>query len=219
MHLSLIDRSNIRPITLDELKTHCVIDHNLDDGVLTSLLDEAVEQVEADTGRTLVDTIWGGVMESFPSVIYLPRPPVVELISITYVDASGQLQTLPEHAYQVLATAAGAEVRPAPGLRWPAVQAGNVSAVAVRYRAGYVLSAGFGEALGAGSGTALVDAAGQLLLSGGATQVGEIPMRARLAALIWAAHLYENREHMSPVQLHELPSYRSLLSTLETGLV
>lgn len=195
MFLSLISRADIQPITVDELKAHSVIPHDLDDALLQELLDEALEQVATDTGRTLVDTVWENVMPRFPDVIRLARPPVSEVISIEYVDTAGDLLTLPASAYQVSITAAGADVRPAPGERWPAAQPGNHNAVTVRFRAGYVL----------------MDEDGK--------PQGELPKRARLAALIWAAHLYENREHMSPVQLYELPSYNSLIATLETGLI
>lgn len=195
MHLIQIERQGFLPVTVEDLKKHSVIDHTDDDALLEDLLHTAVEQVEVDTGRTLVDTTRDAVLQCFPKVIRLPRPPVAEVLSIQYVDADGVEQALQADDYRVSLTVSGAEVRPVPGGSWPGVQANNAGAVRARYRAGYML---VGE---------------------GETVVGELPRRARQAVLIWAAHLYENREHMSPVQLYELPSYRSLLATLETGLV
>lgn len=195
MRLTRIERAEQDFVTLEDLQRHSVITHELDNCLLDQMLAEALEQVESDTGRSLVETTWQLRGPAFGREIRLPKPPLIEVLSVRYVDPDGETQTLDPAAYQVTATHVGASVSPAPGYSWPAVQAGNLNAVEVNFRAGYLAD----------------PEAGQEHL--------RLPLRARRAILIMAANLYENREHLSPVTMTELPSYRMLISTLEVDLI
>jgi len=185
----------LKPIDVADLKVHTVVTDAADDVYLDELIDVAREQVEADTGRALVEQTWQLVGGQFPAEISVPKPPLVSVTFIKYFDTSGVQQTLPVEDYQVLVTSIGASICPAPGKSWPAVQAGRYNAVVVEFVAGYVVDDG----------------------QGGTT--GAIPARARQALMVWAAHLYENREHMSTLRQQELPSYQRLISGLEVGLL
>lgn len=195
MHLNKVSTIDATPIAVSDLKTQSVINHSADDTLLAELISDAIEQVESDTGRVMIETTFTLTGKCFPAVIHLPKPPFVAVDSIKYVDTDGVLQTLSSALYQDISSQSVAMIKPAPGQSWPAVQSDNENAVIVQFRSGYVQDDG----------------------EGGTT--GEMPRRARRAVLIWAAHLYENREHMSPVQLQELPSYWAALSTLEANLI
>ncbi len=64
--------------------------------------------------------------------IFLPCPPTIDVISVTYVDPVGAAQTLAADAYELL----GRELIPAFGQHWPVVRHQR-EAVRIRYRAGY----------------------------------------------------------------------------------
>lgn len=183
------------PITLEELKRHTVVPFDEDDEVLVGFIEQARAQVEADTGRALVEQTWQLFGESFPDEIIVPKPPLVSVTSIKYIDTDGVEQTLAASEYQVLKTGVNARIKPASGKAWPSVQTGNYNGVTVEFVAGYLTDDG----------------------SGGFA--GQLPHTARTALLVLAAHLYENREAMSPVQQYELPTYKFAISSLEVDLI
>ena len=191
MHLTLKTPPAFEPITLEDIKAQAVVGHDADDHLLVGIIEQARDQVESDTQRALVEQTWQLKGACFTDEIIVPRPPLVSVTHIKYVDTDGVQQTLPLADYQIVTTNVCARIKPAPGTSWPATQAGNEQAVEIEFVAGYVTDDG----------------------NGGYT--GTLPPRAKTALLIWAAHLYENREHLSPVQQHELPSYKSAISTLE----
>lgn len=186
-----ITAAEFEPVTLADLKRHTVVGHDEDDHVLFGFIEDAVEQVESDTGRAMVEQTWRLVGDCFPEQIVVPRPPLVSVVFIKYVDVNGDEQTLDPADYKVVVRSADARIKPTPGKCWPSVQSNNDEAVRVEFVCGYVTDDG----------------------AGGFS--GRIPRRARQAILIWAAHLYNNRELTSPVQQHELPSYQRCIAGLE----
>jgi len=193
MHLTLKTPPVFEPITLLDLKAHTIVSHDEDDDYLFSLIESAREQVETDTGRALVEQTWVLQGDCFPDEIIVPKPPLVSVTHIKYFDTDGAPQTLVENTdFQVITTNYNARIKPMPGTSWPSVQANDYNAVELEFVCGYLTddqSGGF---------------------------AGYLPHRARSAMLIWAAHLYENREHMLiGVNSSELPSYRSMISGLE----
>ncbi|WP_404711490.1 head-tail connector protein [Sphingomonas sp. MMS24-J13] len=64
--------------------------------------------------------------------IILPFPPLIELVSVSYIDGSGAVQTVDPSAYEML----GQTLVPAFGTAWPTPRWQRES-VRVRYRAGY----------------------------------------------------------------------------------
>lgn len=196
--MNLVKQSTqaLEPITVDELKAHSYITNPGEDDYLRTLIAASIAQVEADTNRTLVDTTWRLTSAYFPVAIPLRRPPVAEVLSITYTDPDGQTQTLDASAYTVVHNTVGATVHRAPGTQWPQVQRDNPAAVVVEYRAGYVLSDG----------------------AGGTN--GTLPVSAKHAALLWAAHLYEYRESIiTGGAPHQLPSYAAMIAPLEVDIL
>lgn len=126
------------PLPLADAKADLQLTHALDDAKLQMAIDGAVNYLSGRhgiLGRQLGTQDWDLVLDAFPSgPIQIPLPPLKEVLSITYLDAAGQSQTLAPAAYVVDAASEPGWVAPADA--WPATY-GTLNAVTVRFRAGY----------------------------------------------------------------------------------
>ena len=89
------------PVTLNEAKSHLRVDGNDSDGDITALIDQATKYVESVTGRALVTQTWKVVLDSLPTELKLPKPPLQSVSSISYQDANNATQTLGASNYTV----------------------------------------------------------------------------------------------------------------------
>ncbi len=96
------------PVSLAEMKLHLKQDDlTEDDTLIQSQITGARDFVETETGknvprnRVMLATTFEKYLDVFPPVDYirLPRVPAVAINSITYVDTSGNLQTLDPSIY------------------------------------------------------------------------------------------------------------------------
>lgn len=104
MSLTLLTAPTVYPVTLAEVKAHCVIEHSDDDALLYTYIAAATQYAEKFTGRDLVQRTWSYQFDQFPSgikSICLPKFPVLSISSITYNDVSQSpnLQTLATTVY------------------------------------------------------------------------------------------------------------------------
>jgi uncharacterized phiE125 gp8 family phage protein len=128
-----------RPLATALVRTHCRIDGVDEDTLLEALLDAAVDEVESYLVRALCPQTWRLTLDAFPAddgAIRLKRPPVLEVVSITYVDEEGEEQALAADQYELDLSAFPPEVVLAYGASWPAARAQR-NAVTVTFRAGY----------------------------------------------------------------------------------
>lgn len=111
-----------------------------DDDYLQTLVDAAAGLAEERLGRALVTQTWRLSLDAFPlgvcGAIELPRPPLQEVKSITYVGTNGDAQTVDPSLYVVDTDAEPGRVVPKPGAWWPCPQA-IPGVVKVTYTAGY----------------------------------------------------------------------------------
>lgn len=77
--------------------------------------------------------------DDFGSIV-LPRPPLISVTSVKYVDAGGTLQTLASNQYQVDTRSVPGRLAPAYGVSWPDTR-WQPNAVIVQYVAGYASAA------------------------------------------------------------------------------
>src|SRR3990167_1042627 len=165
------------PITRAEAKLHLKVetDQTADDALIDLLVSAAREDAEDFTNRCFCWSTWELRLDEFPTrehqEILLPRPPLIRVESIKYVDGDGATQTLGSDNYQVDDKSEPARVRPAYGLSWPATRA-QMNAVTVSYVAGYPVSE-------AGSP---------------ADYAANVPAAAKAAVKLILGHLYANRE-------------------------
>lgn len=169
MALKLITPPASYPITLVEAKAHVrevVDDFNTE---ITSFIAAATAHAEAFLGRALIDQTLELTIDAFPTnEIQIPRPPLIEIISVKYDDADGDEQTLATSGYVIDDQSEPAWLIPASNI-WPATFDG-INAVRVRYRAGY--------------------------LNTDSPATENVPADIKAAIKLYVGSLYANREHI-----------------------
>lgn len=160
------------PVSLSEARDHLRLDtsgsppSHADDTLVQNLIQAAREWCETYTGRSFFEQTWKVQLDEFPEVIRLPRPPIISVTSIQYVDTSGDTQTLSSSIYRV--DAEGARITEAYSQVWPDTR-DVTNAVTVTYKAGY------------DSGNSPQDASA-------------IPQAIKQAILLLVGQMYEHRE-------------------------
>jgi len=126
------------PISVDEAKDQCRILTTDYDLQLTRWIKSAREWVEGYIGRALITQTITYKLEDFPydDELYLPRPPLVSVTSVQYVDTSGATQTWSSSNYTVDTVAQPGRIIPTYNTQWPSVQSID-NAVTITYVAGY----------------------------------------------------------------------------------
>jgi uncharacterized phiE125 gp8 family phage protein len=128
------------PVTLDELKAQARIDADLtdEDALLQAYIVAARQQIETETGRQLMQATYVLRLDCFPrgGCLPLPRPPLVSLTSLDYIDTAGVNQTWASSNYLVDPYADPGAVHLAFGVSWPSTQ-GVPNAVTLTYVTGY----------------------------------------------------------------------------------
>ena len=113
-------------VSIEEVKQHLRIDHNLDDGYLTTLIQAATEYCENATNRIMRPKRMALYLERFPSKqsLELAVHPVQSIMSVNYWNEAGEESLLPASAYEakltiepaaLLAKAGWPQVPPQPG--------------------------------------------------------------------------------------------------------
>lgn len=180
------------PVTLAEAKAHVRVDISTDDTLISALITAAREWCEAHTRRAFVRQTWKLTLDRLPgSVDYpeyvsfgdepieLPRPPLFNFSSITYVDSAGTTQTL--SGYRLDSESEPARLTPAYGETWPTTR-DQMGAVTIIYEAGYP------EGQGSPS-----------------DQTTNVPQSVKQAILLLVGHWYEHRESSTEVTVVEVP--------------
>lgn len=147
MGLTLTVAPGSEPVTLAEAKAHCRVDISDDDALLTALIVAVRQRAEALTGRALVTQQWKLTGEAFPTgALGLPRPPLVSVQTVKYLDVDGVQQTLSSGAYDVHTSELLGTVAPIWGTEWPPIRS-QIGAVEINYTAGYGAAAAVPQAI------------------------------------------------------------------------
>lgn len=128
------------PVTLGELKAHLRVTSSDETPLLRSLIKAATEWAEDYTWRSLLQQTWVLKLDRFPNYgdpIWLPRPPLSSVTSITYIDTNGNSQTLSSSLYDVDSTTKDLTgIWEAYDQEWPDVR-DEINSVTVTYVTGY----------------------------------------------------------------------------------
>jgi hypothetical protein len=149
----------LEPVSLAQAKAQLRVDFTADDAVIAGFIGAARRHAETLLRQTLLTTVYDWYMDGFPSsgggyfnrvirqmgpnpqwlpngaaILYLPKPPIVSVASVKYVNSSGTLTTIDASTYQV-STGQGARIQPITGQVWP-VNRQDIDSVVVRYTAG-----------------------------------------------------------------------------------
>jgi uncharacterized phiE125 gp8 family phage protein len=107
------------PVTLDELRDHCrVFDTTEDDG-LTLRGKAARRWAEGFTLRQFVTATWLLTLDRFPREFFVPRPRLLTVAYLKYIDGDGTLQTIDPADYRIDVYSEPGRVEPAYGTSWP----------------------------------------------------------------------------------------------------
>lgn len=164
------------PVSLDEVKAHLRVRHASEDPLIETFIGAAVAKIDGKSGH-----LFGCVMPqtweqhydcAFPCRIILPLGPLIDVVSIKYVDAAGDVQTLDPSKYDVFEADGldDAFILPKFGTLWPATRR-QARAVTVTYRAGYLAD------------------------GGDATSADAVPQAIKVAIYFEVADLFRNRDN------------------------
>lgn len=130
------------PIPLDGpggAKEHLRVDGSDEDALISGLIVAAREHCEGVQNRSYVTQTLEIALHAWPAGrnIELPRPPLQQVDSVTYVDADG-VQTVWDPAnYLVDTRSYVGSLHLARGTSWPSVTLPPINGIVVRYVAGY----------------------------------------------------------------------------------
>lgn len=135
----LVSTIGIEPITLAEAKLQLRETGTDQDALINTLIASCRRYAENITKRAFCTQTRELNLPGFPanSIIKVPRPPLQSIVSITYIDQSGTVQTVDAANYQVDTVSEPGRVKPAYLKYWPFVRTSDFNAVKVTYICGY----------------------------------------------------------------------------------
>lgn len=136
MILKLSSAPGAEPLSAAEAKAHLRVDHSDDDTYISTLIKAARHYIEQVTNRALITQTWIAYLDDFLPVIQLPKPELISVTGITYVDTDGTTQNLGTSIYTVDTDSLPGRVYEAYNQSWPTVR-DIPKAVAITYTAGY----------------------------------------------------------------------------------
>lgn len=138
MALQLVTPPTVEPVTVDEMKLHCRIDHDDEDVAIGQYIVAARKYAETQLRRQLCTATWKLYLDCFPCwQIDVPLPPLVSVTTLTYTDTGGTTQTLTENTHFIkdIYSEPG-RITPAYQQTWPSTR-DVMNAVALTFVAGY----------------------------------------------------------------------------------
>lgn len=146
MPTKLITAPTEYPITVAEAKAQCRVEHTAEDDLIQSLIAAATDYLEIILRRQLVTATWETRLDCFEDIIELPKPNLLTVVTIKYIDIDGVEQTIDEADYVVDTFSQPGRVYPAYNTCWPSHR-DELNAVRIRFTAGYGLAASVPEAV------------------------------------------------------------------------
>lgn len=186
------------PLTDVDVIEHLRLEDDLEANQVDRVIAAARAQVEHLTGRALMPQTWELALRRFPPHRFrLPKPPLVSVTSITYVDDDGNSQVLASSEYQVNIRIEPGEIERAFRGSWPDTR-DVPNAVIVQYVVGY-------------GGVAATDTDARASLD-------ELAGDLRAAMLLICGELWENRESsIVGLNYNPTPTVRNLLAPHRVG--
>lgn len=174
--LTLVTAPALEPVTLAEVKTHLRVEHDLENALIESLITAARNFVENFTRRALIEQSWKLTLDQFPCwEIYLPKPPLISITKIEYLNSLGIADSLTETIdFLVDKESEPARVTPFYLGTWP-IAYQQINAVSITFKCGY----------------------GALAAA--------VPTAIKQSMLLLIGHWYNNREQTAPINLSQIP--------------
>ena len=143
--LELATPPTVEPVNIEEARAQCELYHNESDPRLLRLIRTARRLCETYLDRQFCTATWRLKSDSFPwptptnprGSFLLPKPPLLSVTSISYLDSTGSSTTLSASAYEVETPTRGqGKVHVDYGTLWPTT-IDHPGSVTVLYQAGY----------------------------------------------------------------------------------
>jgi len=133
MKLKLITPATETPVTLDEAKAFYRVLGTEEDADILRTVKAATEKAEQITNLQLNTATYEGHMDSFPASVTLPKPPLVSMTKVEYVDVDGVTQAFTDYTLDDIAYPAVLYFDSIPS----DVKTGGVNNVIVTFESGY----------------------------------------------------------------------------------
>lgn len=91
----------LEPVTIADARSWLRVSHTSEDQLIGSLISAARQDVESQTGLSLIHQEWRLTFDNWPNsnIIELPRGPVAAVIAVTVYAADGTPSVLPPASY------------------------------------------------------------------------------------------------------------------------
>lgn len=136
MSIRLITPPTIQPVTLMEAKAQVKQEEDVDDTLLTNIIKAATLKAENITKRQFIEATFESRLDRFPVEFHLPRPPLLSVVSIKYIDTDSAEQTFEDTKYSVDTFRTIGRVVLKSGESWPSVD-DDINVVRIQWKAGY----------------------------------------------------------------------------------
>ena len=136
MTYKVISPPSVEPVSIEEARAQCRYSTTDNDAVLSSMIVAARELAEHETARALCTQTRELVLDAFPEAFVLRGAPIQSVVSVKYLDADGNEQTLDPQDTLLDKDSEPGYLVPVYGKAWPASYP-VPNAVRVRYVCGY----------------------------------------------------------------------------------
>lgn len=127
------------PVSLADVKTFLHVDDNDENELIQRLVVAARDWCERFTGRQFMTATYDWRLDAFPDssadCLWVPRPPLASVTSITYTATDGTSTTWGASNYQTDIYSEPARILPAYGVTWPSTR-DVLNAVTIRFVCG-----------------------------------------------------------------------------------
>jgi uncharacterized phiE125 gp8 family phage protein len=123
------------PVSIEQARANMRIDGDYMDQFLELWLKGIAASTEHEIGQCLMRQTWEVRLDAFPDSIGLPHP-VLNVVSVEYLDVDGIKRTLAPAAWKLVAERYKSSLAPARGMNWPATLIES-HAVVVTVECGY----------------------------------------------------------------------------------
>ena len=176
--LSIVTRSNVQVLDLDQVKAHLRVFTDDDDDLITAYIGAATDYIDGvwGIGVSLLTTQWRYTLDYFQQVMRIPIGPVQSVDAIEYRDTTNVWNTVDPTLYYVDLSRSPACINLSYNKVYPQVTLPQGSAVRITFTAGY-----------------------------GATPAS-IPRDIQYAMLLMIGSYYENRSAIVGIESRDSPA-------------
>lgn len=140
--LKRVTAPTVEPVTVDWIKQHTHISHDVEDTLLESWIKSGRELAEDFHGYSYLTQVYELTFDCFPECTFeLPRSPVQSVAWIRYYDSYNNEWTFSPANYVVDLDNCPARIALAFGVSWPGTTLRPINGVKIRYTAGFGSSA------------------------------------------------------------------------------